>query len=158
MEVYERFVVSKNVVGIKTATSNTLEADPQTARIPALWQRFFSESIDEQISNKLDEGILFGVYTGYDNEQRGHYSLIAGREVSAIDIVPEGLVSIVIPQGHYLVFSEAGEMPAVIYSVWQTIWQYFSDSVEYVREYTTDFELYSNDNSSRVEVYIAIKK
>jgi predicted transcriptional regulator YdeE len=158
MEIVEKFVAGKKIAGIKTSTSNTVESNPETACIPALWQRFFTENIEEQIPNKLTDGILLGVYTDYDNEQRGHYSLLAGREVSAIDALPGGLAAVDIPGGYYLVFAGEGDMPAVIYSTWQKIWEYFSSSSDYVRAFTTDFELYSDDNPGRIEIYIAIKK
>ncbi|MCI0504677.1 MAG: GyrI-like domain-containing protein [Gammaproteobacteria bacterium] len=158
MEIYEKFVGGKKIAGIKTSTSNTVESNPETACIPALWQRFFTENIEEQIPNRVDEGTLFGVYTDYDNEQRGHYSLIAGREVSDIVALPEGFAAVNVPEALYLVFASEGDMPAVIYSTWQTIWEYFSSTADYARAFTTDFELYSDDNPARIEIYIAIKK
>jgi predicted transcriptional regulator YdeE len=158
MNIVEKSVAAIKVIGIKTSTSNTLETDPQSARIPGLWQRFFSESIEEQIPSKVSEGLLYGVYSDYDKEQRGHYSIIIGRQVSTTDVVPDGFVATEIPQGDYLVFAEEGDMPAVIYATWQAILEYFSRSTSHIRAFTTDFELYNNESSNKIEIYIAVKK
>lgn len=37
------------VVGLEVRTSKALEDDPQTARVPALWERFGRENLAEQI-------------------------------------------------------------------------------------------------------------
>ncbi|HEY5603148.1 MAG TPA: GyrI-like domain-containing protein [Gammaproteobacteria bacterium] len=158
MEINEKLVAAKKVVGLKISTSNTLESDPETARIPALWQRFFSESVEEQIPHIIEEGVLLGVYTDYDNEQRGHFALIAGRQVSALGALPEDFTAIEIPEGLYLVFSDEGDMPTIIYTTWHTIREYFSNTTDYVRTYTADFEFYDDDNPARIEIYIAVKK
>ncbi|KPJ95229.1 MAG: hypothetical protein AMJ55_04420, partial [Gammaproteobacteria bacterium SG8_15] len=116
MNIVEKSVAATNVIGIKTFTSSTLETDPQSARIPELWQRLFSESIEEQIPNKVSEGLLYGIYSDYDSEQRGLFSVTAGWQVSTVNAVPEGFVATEIPKGDYLVFIEEGDMPTVIYS------------------------------------------
>src|SRR4051794_19458744 len=97
------------VVGVAARTTNRAEADPATATIPALWQRFFREQ--EQIPGRRDRDIVVGVYTAYESDHTGEYSLIVGGEVSDTSSVPEGLVSVVVPPGRYLVFSAEGEMP-----------------------------------------------
>lgn len=158
MDIIEKSIAATKVIGIKTATSNTLETNLQSARIPELWQRFFSENIEEQIPNKVDDELLYGVYSDYDKERRGHYSITAGRQVSTTDVVPDGFVATEIPQGDYLVFADEGDMPAVIYTMWQAILEYFSRSTSHVRAFTTDFELYNNENPNKIEIYIAVKK
>lgn len=158
MDVKEIVINKKLVVGIKIFTSNANESNPETALIPSLWQRFFSENIAEQIQNKLDESNLLGVYTEYDDEHRGHYSVIVGQQVSALENISEEFVSLEILAGRYLIFSEAGDMPAVIFSLWQKIWDYFSDNKNHQRAFTTDFELYSNDSPSKIDIYVALKE
>ena len=158
MEINEQLLETIQMMGIKASTSNTLEADPLSARIPELWQRYFSENIEEQIPNKLENGGLLGVYTDYDEEHRGHYSLIVGRQVLAVDVVPDGFTAVEIPAGHYLVFSAEGDMPATVYTMWRTIREYFSQSTTQVRAFTTDFERYNNENPNKIDIYIAIRK
>ena len=158
MDIIKKSVATTKVIGIRTSTSSALETSPQSARIPELWQQFFSENIEERIPNKVADEFLYGVYSDYDNEQRGHYSITAGRQVSTTDVVPDGFVAIEIPQGDYLVFAEEGDMPAVIYTMWQAILEYFSRSTSHIRAFTTDFELYNNENPNKIEIYIALKK
>ncbi|WP_455365252.1 GyrI-like domain-containing protein [Kaarinaea lacus] len=158
MNIVEKAVTTTRVIGIKTSTSSTLESDPESARIPELWQRFFSENIEEHIPDKMSEGLIYGVYSDYDNEHRGNFSFIAGRQVLSTELIPEDFAAIEIPQGDYLVFSDDGDMPAVIYSMWQTIREYFSQSANHHRAFTTDFELYNNEHPNKIEIYIALKK
>lgn len=157
MKMIESVLDKKTVVGLSVATSNENELNPESALIPVLWQQFFSESITEKIQSKVNESELIGVYTDYDTDHRGHYSVIAGQEVLTADNLPDGLVSHEIPEGRYLVFSQNGEMPGIIYKLWEQIWGYFSEESNYRRAFTTDFELYNNDNPSKIEIYIAIE-
>jgi predicted transcriptional regulator YdeE len=66
------------VVGVAARTTNRAETDPAVAKIPGLWQRFFSEQ--EQIPGRLDPDVVYGVYTAYDSDHTGEYSLIVGAE------------------------------------------------------------------------------
>ena len=156
MNIEEKNLGTIQVVGIKTVTSNANESNPDTAQIPALWQHFFSESIEEQIPYKQDNSQLLGVYTDYDNEHRGVYSIIAGHEVTTIERIPEGMVGISIPRSRYLVFSDEGKVPEVVYALWKSIWDYFNVSTKHHRLYTVDFERYFEGEGSKVEIYIAI--
>ena len=158
MEINEVVIDKKQVVGIKISTSNTNESNPEAALIPALWQQYFSENIGEQIKNKLSESKLLGVYTDYDDNHQGCYAVIAGNEVSTTQNISKDLVGLEIPAVRYLVFSEEGDMPSGIFSLWKKIWDYFSHEAKYRRAFTTDFELYNNDSPSRIEIYVAVKE
>ncbi|MGD8568138.1 MAG: GyrI-like domain-containing protein [Gammaproteobacteria bacterium] len=157
MDIQEKTVTAKKIVGIKTTTSKANESHVDTAKIPALWQTFFSEDIEQQIPLATEHGTIFGVYTGYDSDHRGKYQVIVGNEVHSVGSLPDDMAAIEIPAGRYLVFSQRGEVPAIIYSMWEYIWNYFSSEVPYQRLFTTDFELYRKDDTSRVDIYIAVK-
>ena len=144
------------VVGIKTETTNTKESDPETALIPGMWQQFFSENIESQILNKTEAGSILGVYWNYDGDTEKSFSMIAGREVSSLSEVPRTLVGIEVPESDYLVFSQEGEMPEVIYTLWESIRAYFYQNLEVKRKYSYDFESYNSDGSSSVNIYISI--
>jgi predicted transcriptional regulator YdeE len=144
------------VMGVEVRTTNLKEASPTTAEISKLWQRFFQEQLLKQIPNKINPGVILGVYTDYENNQDGEFSLIIASEVSSIDNPPESMVGITIPAAEYLVFSGIGELPNLVIQVWKEIWEYFSTQVEYRRAYTTDFELY--EKQDKVDIYIAVKK
>ncbi|MGD8570909.1 MAG: GyrI-like domain-containing protein [Gammaproteobacteria bacterium] len=156
MDIREQTIETMKVVGIKTATSKTLESNPETSKIPALWQTFFSEDIAARIPRSVNHETIYGVYTAYDPEQRGNYHVIVGSEVEKVTAPPNDMVAVEVPAGRYLVFSQQGEVPEVIYSAWQYIWDFFANDVSYQRLYTTDFELYRMDDTSHIEIYIAI--
>lgn len=145
------------VIGINVRTSNGQETDTETARIPGLWQQFFSDNIEENVPHRNEEGCIYGVYTHYDSDHKGEYTLYVGHEVSKLSDVPEGMNGIEIPAGKYLVFSEEGQIPDIVYSLWHRIWQFFSESQEYKRAFTVDFERYCKDNMSKLDIFIAIE-
>lgn len=157
MNIEKKHRSAFKVVGLGVETTNTREASPESALIPGLWQQFFSDNIDNQISNKTTNESILGVYWNYQGDQEKSYRLLAGREVSSLDNVPPGLTAIEVPESDYLVFSDQGEMPQIIYSMWQAIWDYFANNNIHQRQYSFDFECYSNDPASRVEIYVAIK-
>ena len=143
--------------GIKVETTSTNESNPDSSLIPGLWQQFFSDNIESQIPNKNDQDSILGVYWNYEGDNEKSYSLMAGREVSSLANISGELVGLEVPESDYLVFSEEGEMPQIIYSMWTAIWDYFSTNKQHQRKYSYDFECYSVDNTSRVDIYIAIK-
>ena len=70
------------------------------------------------------------------------------------------LVTIAIPAGKYLVFSETGNMPNTVMNAWEKAWEYFNDpSCEYTRSYNVDFEQYVGGNLEfgQVDLYIGIE-
>ncbi|MDQ6653934.1 MAG: GyrI-like domain-containing protein [Acidobacteriota bacterium] len=143
------------IIGVEARTINRAEADPLTAKIPALWGRFFQ--FEDRIPNKTNNDAILGTYTDYESDHNGEYSLIVSSQVSDLNDVPDGMVGATIPSGKYLVFTAEGQMPAALIGTWADIWQHFSDNTEHERAYTTDFELHERNNQSRVDVYIAIK-
>lgn len=144
------------VIGIKVDTSNSNESSPDTALIPGHWQQYFSENIQDRILNKTANGNILGVYFNYDSDHHGAYSLITGHEVSTLNDIPGDMVGVEIPQASYLVFTDEGEMPQVIYSMWQFIRNYFSENNQFHRQFGFDFERYNAENSSQIEIYISI--
>ena len=87
------------VIGFEVRTSNSLEADRATAKIPGLWKRFFEERLEEKIPKRTTPGSHFGVYTNYEGDHTGMYSLIVSAEVSSLDRVPEGTMGLMIRAG-----------------------------------------------------------
>jgi predicted transcriptional regulator YdeE len=145
----------KNIVGVEIRTTNRAEAVADTAKIPALWARFFQ--VEGAIPNRIDPGVVLGTYTSYESDYQGEYSLIVGAEVGVPGNVPAGMTGLTIPPARYLVFTAKGEMPVALIRTWMQIWQYFSVTSEYQRAYTTDFERHDKNEKASVDVYIAIK-
>lgn len=142
-------------VGIEVRTDNSLEMDPQKAKIPGLWGRFFREGIVEKIPNKKLNAVPLGIYTDYESDHSGPYSLITGIETTDLDSTPNGMRGLTIPAGTYLVFTASGRMPQAVIDTWMYVWKYFSQGARYSRTYTTDFELYASNE--KVEIHIGVK-
>jgi predicted transcriptional regulator YdeE len=143
------------VLGIDATTSNADERDPSRARIPALWARFFKDEVLSAIPGKKAPVVPVGVYTSYESDHDGRYRVIAGTAVDESTPVPEGLASVTVPAGRYLVFKGEGVMPDVVVQTWMAVWRHFSEAPREVRAYTADFEIYRGPNA--VDIYVAVR-
>ena len=107
---------------------------PET--VGAFWQRLFAEGIWDRIPNKADDRII-SLYTDFETDHTGAYTLLIGARVTDVDTVPEDMVAIQVPPARYAVFTSTGPMPDALLATWQRVW----DS-GLVRAYTTDFDVY----------------
>lgn len=151
--------------GISVRTTNNAEISQETARLGRLWQKFYQNHADQ-----LAEGEdIYGVYHNYESEDLvGAFDVVAGwktdseQESSDTDdrANAANVVTVNIPAGKYLVFSEEGRMPYTIMNAWEKAWTYFNDrSCEHVRTFNVDFEHYIGGNLEygQVDVYIGIE-
>jgi len=141
--------------GIEVRTTNQEEMDPSTAKIPSLWERFFMEKIGENILNKKPDSPIFGIYTKYESDNSGPYSLIIGVEVNDIEPTPSGMIGLTIPPGQFMVFTAQGPMPNTLIDTWIYIWEYFTKETSHKRLYTADYEVHHGND--KVDIYIAVK-
>lgn len=139
------------IIGLELRTSN---AECMNT-IPKHWERFCKEEVFNTIPNKVGNDI-FALYTDYEGDCTMPYSYIIGCEVSTLDEIPAGLVSRVVPESTYAVFTARGAFPQSVIDTWQAIWK-----TDLKRLYTCDFEMYRADfhpqQNSEMEVYIAIE-
>lgn len=142
------------IVGITERTKNEDEFNPNTARLPGLWERFFSENLSQKISKDNSNPLIYGVYSDYESDASGLYTVTAGVDVPH-DLLSTQFDTIIISGGDYLVFTNRGSMPKAIIETWQAVWQYFAENTEKKRAYKTDFEVYTS--SEECAVYIGIK-
>ncbi len=147
---------SKIIAGISARTTNARESAPDTASIPGLWSRFLGENIGEQISNEQGSHTVYGVYTDYESDHAGAYTLIIGKEIDDEASAPEGMTRKKLPAGSYLKFERAGKLPEAVVETWKEIWAYFEGSTEYQRAYTADYEEYTSEEG--VAIYIAVEQ
>ncbi|MCH7976143.1 MAG: effector binding domain-containing protein [Bacteroidetes bacterium] len=141
------------VAGLPVRTTNAEESGQGTTKIGAHWQRFFAEGHHERIPKTADK--LLGVYTDYESNNMGAFSLITGFEVLSVEDLPDGIVGVQIPEQDYLVFHAEGEMPTIVIETWGRVMAYFEANKEYEHAYTADFELYPNENE--VDIHIAVR-
>lgn len=140
-----------NVVGLRERTSNINEFNPQTAKLPALWDRLHTSQIVTQKLNSL----IYGVYSDYESDDKGLYTVTAGLEVNDSKTISYGY-SVSIKRGNYLMFKNTGPMPKSIIETWQTIWHFFDTQSNISRTYETDFEVYIGQE--QCAVYIGVNR
>ncbi|MGF1578548.1 MAG: GyrI-like domain-containing protein [Gemmataceae bacterium] len=142
-------------VGISVRTSNDRESHPDTANITKLWQRYYQDTIATAIPNKKPASPPMGIYTDYESNSSGEFTLVVGHEVESEDgTLPEGLQRVVVPKGRYLVFVVNGDPPASVKSTWVEIGKFFENKTEFRRTFTADFEIYRADGA---EIFVAIE-
>lgn len=132
------------VIGLSIRTQNSDEFDEKTAKLPTLWEEFYSSNIAN------DENIL-GVYSDYASDANGLYTVTVGVRS---DNTQNKLSSVTIQMGNYLVFHGKGPMPLTVIETWKRVWDYFTAENSYQRSYMTDFEVYKN--ADEVDIYIGV--
>lgn len=130
-------------------TARTNNSSPEMcAVIGAAWQKLFSEDGYATIPRKAT-GKTLGIYTGYENNEHGDYTFMAGCAVNGD--VPAGFEECTIPAGKYAKFIVTGNMMTAVGEFWQKLWQ-----MPLERTYTADFEEYQNADPDNCEIHIYI--
>ncbi|STX28509.1 Transcription activator, effector binding [Legionella beliardensis] len=137
------YVEPMTVVGLSMRTNNRNESNPQTAKIAVLWQHFYSSFATADMP-------LFGVYSDYEADADGFYTVTVGQLI----VESTSKCQIIVP-GNYLVFRGNGPMPTLIIDLWRQIWRYFAGKNNDQRLFATDFERYTTPE--QVAIYIGVK-
>lgn len=149
------------VVGIETRTRNVDESDTWSARIPRLWARFADEDVAGRLGARDAEGAgapparPIAVYTQYESDEHGAYTLLAGVPVEKGATVPEGMRMAILPEGRYLVFRADGEQPRALVDGWVRVWRWFERNEGERRSFLVDFELH--EAADRAAIHIGIR-
>ena len=143
------------VVGCTIRTTN--KDGKATDDINGLWQRFFEEAVGEAIPAKDGEAI-YAIYHSYDGGADAPYSLTIGCRVKSDDFaLPEGLDSVFVERGDYMVFAATGEQPKALIDTWQGVWK-----SDLPRSYDCDVEIYGprffEDGVHEILVCIGVKQ
>lgn len=138
------------VMGLSERTKNSNEFNPETAKLPALWKRFYESQIP---LNPVSS--IYGVYSAYDADHNGAYTVTAG-VATHNSVIADSFDKITIQEGDYLIFKNSGPMPKAIIEAWQAVWHYFDTQSSVSRAYKTDFEVYMGQEECAI--YIGIKK
>lgn len=146
-----------NVIGISSRTTN--KNGQSLKDIETLWEKFWSEKIQDQIPNKVNDNI-YAIYTDYETDFNGAYTTIIGLPVKALENIPNGFVGITIERGNYKKFVSKGKMPEAIVKTWMEIWA--DNKLDKQRSYNVDFtihdEKYYDGDNAQVETFISITK
>jgi predicted transcriptional regulator YdeE len=144
-----------HIVGPSVRTTNADEASGK-GKIGGLWQRFFAQDLASRIPARAHPTRVYGVYTDYESDHTGPYTLVVGCPVvTPPSSLPEGMVSVTVPEGDYLAFAARGAMPRALIDTWGRIWGHF-ESASRQRSFTTDFELHDSETPSEVQIHIAL--
>lgn len=141
------------IVGISTRTSNTkgkAEID-----IPKLWHSFMSNQLLSSLPNKLNEH-MYALYTDYESDHNGEYTVILGYQVSSLDKIPEEFTVRFVAESNYKKFTAKGDLTKdAVINTWMEIWK-----TDLKRSYTTDIEIYGekamNPVNGEADIFVAI--
>lgn len=150
------------VVGIEVRTTNEWERNADSARIPALWNRFYRDGVPDRVPHKSGDGNLIELYTDYEGDETAEYTAFIGYEVDQVDGLSEGLVSRTMPACKYLVFtSERGPVVEVVQAAWKKLWSMDSAELGEQRAFSADFELFDSRSADfsdgQVDIYLSVK-
>ena len=131
------------LVGLSVRTSNAREFNPDTAKIGSTLERYRAEDIASQISNRVNPGVMYCVYTDYVIDEHADYTYFVGEEVDSFENTPMGYETLTIPDSSYQKFEcGPGQMPDICIEAWQKIWGFSDEELQGKRSYQADFEVY----------------
>ena len=133
------------VAGLSVRTQNSDEFNEKTAKLPSLWQQFYTSELATNAN-------IFGVYSDYESDANGLYTTTVGVRDNT---ERTKLTTVTVQAGNYLVFEGAGPMPSTLVKTWKQVWNYFEIENNYQRCFISDFEAYSG--SDEVAIYIGVK-
>ncbi len=148
--------------GISVRTTNIAEINHDTAKLGRLWQKFYQNYAGD-LAESED---IYGVYHNYETDDEiGAFDVVASWKIETqqdklSNIIPGSLVTVTIPAGKYMVFSEEGYMPNTVMNAWEKVSEYFnSSSCEHVRAFNVDFEQYIDGDLEygQVDLYISVE-
>ena len=68
--------------GISAQTNNKNELDETTAEIPVLWDDYVEKNINGKTLNKSKDSYLYGVYSSYESDVNGDFTVTIAQEVT----------------------------------------------------------------------------
>ncbi len=150
------------IIGIKIITQNSKELSANGGQIAKTVSNYFSNQLMNQITNRINPGVTYCLYTDYESDQNGKYSFIIGEEVNSLRNIPANFVSHIIPKQKYCkLTSEQGPIPSIVVDLWKKIWSSEQAVLGVKRTFTADFELYDqragNPQNAIMDLFIAIE-
>lgn len=126
-------------------------------QIKALWGNFMTRV--QEIKYPVGDNVTYGVSTGFDHETN-EFDYIACMAVELVEEVPQGMVSLDIPQGTFAVFTTT--LPNMVeaydyaYNTWLPNSGYERHEAPDFEEYGPDFD--GQDPNSEFQFYVPLKK
>jgi predicted transcriptional regulator YdeE len=138
------------IVGIAVRTSLSDAAKD----IPATWERFFREGVLETLPRDPADACLYAVYTDYQSDFAGPYTMVLGVAVPEDAKVPVGCRRVTVPSGPYATFALEGDPSRIVWSAWQHVNGAWPERAR--RRYVADFERYPLETAGRAQVSLTI--
>ena len=143
-----------SVIGISVRTTN--ENGQAGQDIPALWNKFMTEGIAEQIPSKMDSS-LYCIYTEYEKDHTKPYTTILGCKVENLDVIPDGMVGKFFGEATYAKHVAKGNiMEGMVFGEWTKIW-----NSDLNRTFIADFEIYGekaqNPMDAEVDIFVGVQ-
>lgn len=141
----------KIVVGVSARTKNS--AKDMTEVIGSLWDGFYKGGVYNKLEN-LSKDKAIELYSDYENDENGEYSVTVGCEVTEEAKVIENAIVKVIPAGKYAKFVVKGDAIKSVQEFWAKLY-----GMNLERAFICDFEEYQDDSmdNATIIIYISIK-
>lgn len=150
---------SFTVVGLSVRTTNQAEAGGN-GLVPKMWQHAMQQGSLEGIPHRADNNITV-VYTNYTSDNNGEYTYVLGVRVSAVDKIPDVMMTVAVPAGKYAVVqSDQGSLPEVLPKVWQRINSMAAAELGGQRAFKADYEIYPEGfdwQNAQIPVHLGLK-
>ena len=143
------------IIGISIETTN--ENGQSIKDVEKIWGKFWNENTSDKIPNK-DSNEIYAVYTDYENDYTGKYTLIIGFPVTTLDNIPDGFVGREISVKKNEKYISKGKMPEAILKTWTEIWQDTQLKRAYRADVTVHGKKYFDGDNAEVETYISISE
>lgn len=162
MKRSNEFLGEIKLVGIAARTSNSLEANPATAKIGKMVGDYFANNLSQKIAGRMKPGTTYSAYTEYETDENGQYTYFVGEEVDSFEEIPDGFKTLIIPASNYAKFEcGPGQMPNIVIDSWKEIWQMQETDLGGKRSYVADFEIYDarakDYENTILDIYIGLK-
>lgn len=150
------------LIGLTVRTNNSNEMNPETSKIAAHTNLYWSQKLVNNIKHRVAPGVTYCVYTDYESDEHGEYTYFIGEEVdSTNDQDLSRFETLIIPKCNYQKFTtEPGKIPNVIIAAWQALWKMNENDFGGKRKYLADFEVYdkraSDPSNAVVDIYIGL--
>jgi predicted transcriptional regulator YdeE len=144
MEYQIQNISKMTIQGISIRTDN----NEGMSVIPELWETFFKQDVLGQINNNANESCVFALYTDYEGDENGKYTLVIGGTINTPG-EQKNLTTVHVPGGRYAVFTAPSKEKVV--ETWQKVWQ-----SGLPRTFLADFEQYDL-TTDEVKVFIGIQ-
>jgi len=135
------------VIGLAIHTSNE-----NAHEIGAVWQRFMSESLGDQIPARTDATTVAAYYE-YEGDHTAPFTFLLGCPVAPGTQAPEGFARIELPAGDYARFTAEGAQPQALMQTWMEIW-----NADLTRAFELDYEVHDPAQADRVEIYVGTRE